>query len=304
MSTRRWPDTLPLASVPGYDLSPVDQAIRTQMEVGARRARRVTLADLDMIGFEWRMTDPQMQAFRTWHKDQAVSLSGASDDLSGWSFANNVTRVAGGGFSPEGIAVDRVLETVTNAAHRVEWFRPAFAVDNGNLLFRATIRGVGRSLGRLWIATRSGAAAYTEFDLAAGSLGAQSGLVARTIEDRGNGWYRITITANLGTGALTPGIRIALRDAGNTDTYVGDTTRGFDVAEVQARFTTGYDLFVPSDAAGLALGAAGGTAWTFIPVATGGGLRLAEARFSGKYAANAGPGLIWTVKGEMEVRNA
>ena len=304
MSTRRWPDTLPVASAPGYGLTPVDQVMRTAMSAGAKRNRRISNADLDLVDFEWRMTDPEFKAFRLWHSDKAVSLAGASDDLSIWTGPTNASRAVGAAISPEGLIVDRILETSATGIHRFNLARASLAIDSAVVLFRATLRGYSRSRGRLSIDDRTGTNIYAEFNLATGAMENTSGLIASTIEDRGNGWYRVTIIANVGVGSFTPILHIAVRDDTGAGTYTGDPAKGLDVAEVQARIATGFDLFVPSDADGKALGAAGGGAWTVMPVATGGGLLRAEARFNGPYQANAGPGLIWTVKGQMEVRNA
>ena len=304
MSTRRWPDTLPVASAPGYGLTPVDQVKRTTMDVGARRNRRISFAALDLVDFEWRMTDAEFKAFRLWHADAAVSLAGASDDLTAWTALTNASRVAGAAISPEGLAVDRILESSATGFHGVALSPSALAVDSAVVLFRATLRGYSRSRARISMNDRTGALVYADCNLGTGAMDATSGLISSAIEDRGNGWYRVTLVANAGVGGSAPILHIAVRDDTGASSYAGDTSKGLDVAEVQARFATGYDLFLPSGPDGKALGVAGGGAWAVMPVATGGGLIRAEARFNGPYQANAGPGLIWTVKGQMEVRNA
>jgi hypothetical protein len=303
MSVRRWPDTLPYASVPGYDLSPQDQAIRTAMEVGQRRVRRITFADLDNVGFEWRMTDPQFRAFRDWHRDRPVSLAGDSDSLAAWTF-NNMTRLAGAAVSPDAITVDRLMETAATGAHRASLTLTGAATDAITVLCRATVRAAGRTKARLTFVDRASAVQIVNIDLATGVLSGATGLLSTTVQDRGNGWWRVTWTASTGVGAAAPIMRINALDGTGLASYLGDTGMGLDICEMQARRLTGFDLFVPSDAAGKALGASGGSAWTYMPVATGGGLITAEARFTGPYDANAAAGLMWTVKGQMEVRNA
>jgi hypothetical protein len=129
-------------------------------------------------------------------------------------------------------------------------------------------------------------------------------LVSSSIEDRGNGWWRVTITNSSGVGASVPILRIGALDAAGLQSYLGDITKGLDVCEMQARVPTGYDLFVPSDALGNAMGANGGSAWFWMQVAVGGGLTLAETRFTGPYKAVAMSGLRWSVTAEVEVRNA
>lgn len=304
MTVRRWPDTLPGPSIPQYGLRPIDPSVRTPMEVGPQRTRRRTKARLDRVTVQWRFSPQEYAVFRKWHEGLAVSLLGASDDLSIWSLSQNVTRSAGAGLSPELLAVDRILETTATGVHRVERAAAAFAVDNANLLFRATVKPFGRTYGRIWIHRRDTFEAYTEFDLTAGTLGGQAYLLSRSIEDRGDGWWRITIAANLSSGVASPSVRIALRDAGGLLSYTGDAAKGFDICEVQARFMTGYDLFVPSDAGGMGLGADGGAAWFYTLVPTEEGLIMAEAKFVGSFDEAIEPGMNRIITAELEVRYA
>jgi hypothetical protein len=304
MSVRRWPDPLPGPSIPQYGLRPIDPTVRTAMEVGAQRTRRRTLARMDRVKVQWRMSPQQYAVFRKWYEGLTVSLLGASDDLAIWSLSQNVTRSAGVAISPELLAVDRILETTATGVHRVERARSEFAVNNADLLARATVKAAGRTLGRLWIHRRDGFEAYTEFDLTAGTLAGQNYLLSRSIEDRGNGWWRVTIAANLSSGVDTPSVRIALRDASGALSYTGDAAKGFDICEVQARFPTGYDLFVPSDANGKGLGADGGAAWFYTLVPTEEGLVMAEAKFVGPFDEAIEPGMNRIITAELEVRYA
>lgn len=304
MSVRRWPDTLPTPSMPGFSLQSVDPSIRTNMEVGAARVRRRTFSRLDRVSIELRMTPVEYDAFRNWHECLPYSLLGASDDLGIWSFTANMTRSIGAGLSPDVLAVDRVLETAINGGHRISRADVGFAVNNANLQFCASVKAAGRTLGRLDITDRTGATAYSEFDLAAGSLGAQTGLLSRSIKDRGNGWSRVTIAANLGTGSTTPSVLLRLRDDTGALSYLGDITKGFDVCETQVRFVTGNDLFLPTDTDGTVLGASGGSAWFYKPLAVGSTMKSVECRFTSMFKSVAGAGLNRIVTAEIEVRNA
>lgn len=120
MSVRRWPDTLPGPSTPDYGLTPVDPSVRTSMEVGSPRVRRRTEARLDRVRMQWRFSPQEYAVFRAWYEGYAVSLLGASDDLSIWSLAQNVTRSTGAVLSPEGLTADRIFETTATGVHRVE----------------------------------------------------------------------------------------------------------------------------------------------------------------------------------------
>lgn len=304
MTIHRWPDTLPTASMPGFGLSPVDQSIRSNMEIGAQRVRRRTTARFDRVTMDWRFTPFQMDAFRTWYEGGVYSQLGASDELTGWTFASTLTRSIGAALSPDNFAVDRVLDVASASIHRADRTVTALAIDNANVQFTASIKAVNRSLGRLTIFDRNGVGKYTEFDLSAGTMAGQSGLTSRSMRDRGNGWWRVTLVANLGVGAANPIFRIQTRDDSGLYIYTGDITKGFDICELSARVATGSDLFLPTEANGTAAGADGGSAWFYLPIATGSALVLLEARFVGPYKATAMTGLNWTVTAEVEVRNA
>lgn len=72
-----WP-ALPLPLVSGYGLNPIDQSIRTDMEVGASRARRRTSVRQDKLQVSWMFTDVQMATFRTWFDDAAQAAGGSA----------------------------------------------------------------------------------------------------------------------------------------------------------------------------------------------------------------------------------
>lgn len=304
MSVHRWPDTLPQASAPGFGLSPVEQSIRTNMEAGAQRVRRRTLQRLDRMTVEWRFTETEFTAFRAWAESAAYSLVGGSDNLSVWTLTN-ATLFAAEAISPDAIAVDRLKETAINSAHRVNNTLTGAALDNSVVVCSATVKGFGgRTKARLAMLDRASTVLSVDIDLTAGVLSSPSGLVSWSARDRGNGWWRVTISANTGVGVATPIMRVIMLDGTGLANYLGDITKGLDVCEVQARISTGYDLFVPTETDGKALGSDGGSAWFYLPVASGGGLTTAEARFTGPYKVSTMSGLRRTVTAEVEVRSA
>ena len=121
MSTRIWPDTLPGIIEPGFELRPAEQSVRTDMEVGTKRLRRISAARADSVTVAWKMTDREMAAFRAWHGDEAWSLAGASDDITGWGVFNagvDTDAVVG----PAWQLADTIVEnTATGATARPEW---------------------------------------------------------------------------------------------------------------------------------------------------------------------------------------
>lgn len=291
--------------MPGFGLSPVDPSIRTNMETGAQKVRRRTVYRLDRVSMQWVMYDTEMAAFRSWYEGLPISIAGDSDSLSTYTLAA-MTLSTGGGVGPDGVTQqNRLFETTANATHRGSQLLPAANADNLDVMCRVTLKALGgRINARLSLEDRAGASRRVDLNMTTGVLSNATSLVSSTVEDRGSGWYRVTIVANTGTGATTPIMRVAALDDSGLASFVGVTTKGLRVCEAQARFPTGFDLFVPSDAAGNALGCDGGSSWFWTYVAVGGGLKQVEARFTGGYKATALPGLRWNVTGDVEVRNA
>lgn len=88
-----WPWSLPVPQVGGYQLAPGDQIIRSDMEVGAVRARRRTAARNDQVTVQWMFNDAEFAAFRTWFDSD---ISGGAAWFSGLSLA-----VGGGLTTPD-----------------------------------------------------------------------------------------------------------------------------------------------------------------------------------------------------------
>ncbi len=298
---RVFPDTLPPASWPSYVLTPLDQSIRTDMEVGEERVRRLTFARRDTVDIEWRMKDVEFNAFRAWFGDDAWSLTGDADDITTWS-NNNSTIFANAAFGPDLQNVELVVETVAaSVIHAVTKSLPSVP-QNATLVLRTTIKAAGRGFARLAFSDWAGVTHYTFIDLSTGVLGAQSGLISRAVKDRTGGFWRVEMTCATGAGVATPFCRVNLSTDGTATAYTGDGVSGVYICEQQVRLYTGYDLYLPTDAAGNATGAAGGSGWFSISLPFGGGMVLKQARFIGTYAANPLQGLNWSIKGKMKVR--
>jgi hypothetical protein len=73
-----WPATLPAPNLAGYQLAPVDQSLRTDMESGTARSRRQTKARNDRLQVGWVFTDAQMDIFRTWFENDSEAAGGSA----------------------------------------------------------------------------------------------------------------------------------------------------------------------------------------------------------------------------------
>lgn len=70
-------DTLPHPLVEGYQVSPVDPTIRTDMDSGPPRARRTFYARNDKINVVWAFSDEEMSAFRLWFDSDDGAAGGS-----------------------------------------------------------------------------------------------------------------------------------------------------------------------------------------------------------------------------------
>lgn len=73
-----YPPLLPGPLVESYNLNPVEQTVRTDMETGAARVRRRTVARNDLLDVGFVFSDDQFLAFRTWFDDAATGIAGGA----------------------------------------------------------------------------------------------------------------------------------------------------------------------------------------------------------------------------------
>jgi len=300
---RQWPDSLPGPTQRGTRRAPFDPSIRTQMEVGAPRVRRLTQMRRQRVTLTWRFTYAEMDLFEVWHDDLAASLAGTSDDLTGWTTALS-TITADTVIGPDGQLADLIVETAATGFHSADIALAGGLPDNTTTLVRATLRAQGRGFARLGLLDKAGALDSAVVDLTTGALSGATGLLSSTVQSRGNGWWRVTLTAASGVGAIPPRLRIHLFQSAALGDYPGDGVSGVAVCEVQARLVTGLDLFVRTGADGRALGAAGGAGWVLMPIPFGSGLRTVEARLEAPWSAQVIGGIGYKVTAEVEVRSA
>jgi hypothetical protein len=298
---RHWPDTLPTPLGPGYQLSPADPFLRTEMEAGEARQRRLTFARRDRIQAVWRFDGAEFEAFRAWFEDAAWSRAGHSDDLSA-APATGAAWVYGIALTASGVLAGRIVETAETGPHMLEPVA-SIAPDRDETRLTVSLRAAGRSQARVGLVGRDGTLRRIEIDLDTGAVSGVSGVAAWAATPRGSGWWRIVLTTPVGTGGTTPRVRLQTLADGATN-FPGDPSRGIDAAELNLRPSGATGLYLPTDAQGRARGAAGGPAWALIPLWTGGDYALFEARFEGMWRVEILPGLNTQVTAPLEVRHA
>lgn len=67
-----WPTYLPAPLLAGYESTPDEPILRTNMESGAPRARRMFSAIPETITLGWVFTLAEMALFEAWHKLEAL----------------------------------------------------------------------------------------------------------------------------------------------------------------------------------------------------------------------------------------
>jgi len=299
---RLWPDTLPGISLPNNSLNPIDPSRRTDMEVGPKRARRITFARADTVQANWLFTDREFGAFRAWHGEEPWSLTGHSEDLSDWT-QRRLTVSPDAALGPAGQLASLSTEDSSTNTRFAEYLLPVID-DNQSVWMTATLKAAGRSQVRLSILDRAATVRQVSCDLSDGSVISNWDLETFSIRDRGNGWWRVAFVSPAGAGITTPQARIQLIGDTGYLNYTGNGTSGVLICEANVRRKTGHDLFLPTSASGDAFGAAGGSAWFETRLPFGGGFKTVQSRFEGPFTATARPGLNWNVSARMETRNA
>ena len=73
-----WPSTLPVPQAGSYQIEPADQTLRSDMEIGYPRVRRITYARNDVIPCTWKMSNEQFVEFRAWFLDDVDGAAGGA----------------------------------------------------------------------------------------------------------------------------------------------------------------------------------------------------------------------------------
>lgn len=298
---RRWPDVLPTPSFPGFGLTPYDAVLRTDFEVGAARVRRTTMARADKISCAWLFSDAEMAAFRSWFDDLPVSVAGDSDDLRGWD-ASAATLSIAPLTGPDGCLATRILQTGAVASHGASRAFPDLARNNLDVVAYVSIASASTGFARIRWTDRAGVSIDVNINLASGAV-TDAAAVVDAVTARGASYWRLRLDLSTGIGAADPRLALIVMVSADAEEF-GGSGRSIDVCEVMVRERTGFDLFVRSGSDGRASGAAGGSAWVEMPIATGGGFSFVETRFVGPWSAQGGAGLEWSVTATVESRNA
>jgi hypothetical protein len=302
--TRRWPDSLPVPVGRGYRLDLADQARRSEFET-AIRARRITAVRRDRPTLAARLTDAEFAAFRAWWGDEAWSIGGSSDSLSGWTTLG-ATIQPGAAMGPDLVPCDVLAENGDNSVHYVQIVSNVSGWGSGErIFFTMTLAGLTRTAARISVIGRDNVTRAAIADLATGAVTAEHAEVTARGEPN-LGWTRVIVSAPVGSGGFQLRARILALGPGLAQSYAGASAPALAIAQVNLRraLLPGAGLFLPTGTDGRARGAGGGTAWFFCQVALGGGIVRREVLPLGPATAEPLPSLAWSISLPVEARDA
>jgi len=88
-----WPAELPgIMEVSGFDATPLNQTIRSDMEVGPARVRRRTVTRLDSLNGQMTMTASELRTLRDWIDDGVDGLAGGVNWFTGLGLLTGTTE--------------------------------------------------------------------------------------------------------------------------------------------------------------------------------------------------------------------
>ena len=252
MFTGYAPTSLPRPLMAGYQLTPANNVIRTDMEVGTARARRRSAARNDRISLKWRLTDPEMRIFRArYNSTGGWSLTYPHDAtaVTGWTNTRTVD-VANAITAPDGTLTANYLrsDATASSTHDARYSLVGLpTVDNANYCGSVFAKAGERTWLRVMLTNKAGINGLRYFDLANGLVGYGINNTGR-IESFGDGWFRCSVLANMGSGATNPTFLLSLGEGDNDANFSGQYRDGTAQAggvntltlDASASATTGF----------------------------------------------------------------
>ena len=180
--------------------------------------------------------------------ESRANLIQYSDASSGWS-ASAGTLTANSGVSPDGSEnASSFVEDNNSANHQIVEASISGLLANVDNTFSAYVKTLSGSryaqLRIYGVGTNKG---WASFDLSSGVLSGSGGTALKqsTIQNIGNGWYRVSITTN---HTSTYGVSIVLADSGATEApaYTGDSTSGIYFYGIQVEQGSTPSSLIPT----------------------------------------------------------
>ena len=143
------------------------------------------------------------------------------------------------GTAPDGLATaDKLVESVTDAQHRIERTIPATTDDTDQTL-SFFCHAEERTWIRVQTVTKDNVNPASFVDIGNGEVGIVNAAHAIRIRALPDGWFRIDVVYNIGNGGVVPSIIIGLALDDGDHTYQGDGTSGALVWGIQMEIDRG-----------------------------------------------------------------
>lgn len=151
------------------------------------------------------------------HLPYSKSLSG-----SGWSSAALTTNV-NAAIAPDGtMTAMQLVEDSTNTTHYRGCYPRISVEDNDIVVFSIYAKAGSDKYITLQINTKNPVYPKAEFDLTSGTLSYSSGSPTYGISDAGNGWWRVWMSINIGSGPAMPAVNVFLTHTSGVTSYLGN----------------------------------------------------------------------------------
>ena len=159
-----------------------------------------------------------------------------------------VAQTANSGLAPDGTNTAIAFMETAGTGNHVSRRTGITIADNGNIIFSFFVKANGRTMGAIELFGSGTGGAFAVFDLSTvqfGSASAYSGAtnLSKSLENYGNGWFRVTLGITTASGGTAGTVQIRLYSPAGTNEYAGDATKGMYIWGMQLEqgfFPTSY----------------------------------------------------------------
>lgn len=150
-----------------------------------------------------------------------------TEDLSNAAWTKSAATIsANATYAPDLVlSADKVAEDATTADHGIIRNTPTLGTAE-NEVFSFFAKAAERGWVRVVTVDKANASAASWVNIGTGALGTVAGAHTIRVRPLANGWYRIVVKWNSGTGATTPTVAVRLATGNNATSYAGTTGSG------------------------------------------------------------------------------
>lgn len=172
-----------------------------------------------------------------------------SRDLSNGAWTlNAATTSTDTTVGPDGITLAyKLKETAVNSTHYVSRTIGGTPTSNVRTCYSFAAKAAERGWVAMFTANKANAQGVSYVNLSTGALGTIAANHKVTVKRRRDGWWRIAVSFDMGTGATTPSMAVYIATADTTNSYLGVTGNGIYVTDLQCETDAGWPTsFIPT----------------------------------------------------------